>query len=403
MSIKNIQTLSVRSGIASDKQYGSVIPPMHLSTTYAFKGFKDPNPFEYGRTSNPTRNQLAETLADLEQGTHGIVTSTGMSAILLVLQLLSPEDLLVIPHDCYGGSYRLFTQYAEKGLFKLKIINFTQPEEYKALREQKPRLVWLETPANPLLTITDIEDVVNTFDNEETLIAVDNTFLSPALQQPLTLGADIVIHSTTKYLNGHSDVVGGAVITKDKTLGEKLSWWANCIGVPGAPFDSYQILRGIRTLVPRIKQHQENAAKIVDALVAHPNVTRVYYPGLDDHPGHEIAKKQQAGFGGMVSFEIKGNEDTVKRFFSRLNNFTLAESLGGTESLICHPASMTHAAMSDEALAVAGVSKQLIRISVGIEDADDLVSDITKALDDSLSSAGSASPRLLKGLGASFW
>lgn len=394
MTCKHRNTVSVRSGIASDRQTGSVSPPLYLSTTYEFEGFKSPREFEYSRVKNPTRNVLADLLAELEQGAAAIVTSSGMSAITSVLQLLSPDDLLIVPHDCYGGSYRLFTSYAKKGWFKLKIVDFFTELTPENLAAWQPAMVWLETPSNPLLRLTDIELVSQLAKQVDALVVADNTFLSPALQNPLCLGADVVVHSTTKYLNGHSDVVGGAVITKTAELGETIAWWANCIGATGSAFDSYLTVRGIRTLYPRIKQHEENASKIAQFLAEHECVTHVYYPGLTSHPQHELANRQQSGFGGMISFELAGDTKSVERFFNGLSCFSLAESLGGTESLICHPASMTHAAMDDEALKVAGISNQLIRVSVGIEWVDDLIADLDSALQGSHADIQPAKPPL---------
>ncbi|WP_018692063.1 cystathionine gamma-synthase [Algicola sagamiensis] len=372
-------TIAVRAGIESDTQHGSVVPPIHLSSNFSFAGFNQPRKYDYSRSGNPTRDLLGEALAELEQGEKGIITSTGMSAVHLVTQLLSPEDVLVIPHDCYGGSYRLFTSASQRGLFQLKIVDFNDPEIFAKLSIFQPKLIWLETPSNPLLRITDIEQICGHAKTLNALVCVDNTFLSPVLQQPLTLGADIVIHSTTKYINGHSDVVGGAVIAKEKELGEELAWWANCIGITGAPFDSYLTLRGLRTLYPRLKQHLENTQAIVEFLAEHPAVEKVYYPGLADHPGHAVAKAQQHGFGAMVSFELVEGQ-SVADFVAALEYFSLAESLGGVESLICHPATMTHAAMDKEAQKTAGISEQLLRVSVGIENADDLIQDLAQAL-----------------------
>lgn len=394
MNSKHRNTVSVRSGIGSDPQTGSVSPPLYLSTTYEFNGFKSPRDYEYSRVKNPTRQVLAELLADLEQGAAAIVTSSGMSAITSVLQLLSPEDLLIVPHDCYGGSYRLFTNYAKKGWFKLKIIDFSTELTRENLQEWKPSMVWLETPSNPLLRLVDIEAICRLAKDVDALVVADNTFLSPALQNPLKLGADIVVHSTTKYLNGHSDVVGGAIIANTAELGETLAWWANCIGATGSAFDSYLTVRGIRTLYPRIKQHEENARKVAEFLEQHECVTHVYYPGLQSHPQHELAKRQQSGFGGMISFELAGDVNAVEQFFASLTCFSLAESLGGTESLICHPASMTHAAMDEEALAVAGISNQLIRVSVGIEWVEDLLADLDAALNASQQNITPAKPAL---------
>lgn len=309
------------------------------------------------------------------------MTNTGLSAVTLALQLLSQGDTIVAAHDCYGGTQRLLRSLAKRGLFNVVFVNLTDPANFGVIAERKPRLVWVETPSNPLLRITDIRAVVAASHAVGSLVVVDNTFLSPALQQPLSLGADIVLHSTTKYLNGHSDVVGGAVVAADSALATELGWWANCLGVTGAPFDSYLTLRGVRTLHPRIRSHLENTAAVVDALCSHPAVERVYYPGLADHPGHELARSQQSGFGAMVSFELAGGVDAVKRFVRGLECFTLAESLGGVESLVAHPATMTHASMDAEARAVAGISDSLLRLSVGIEGADDLVRDLVTNLD----------------------
>lgn len=381
MTKKTAATISVRGGIESDGQYGAVVPPIYLSSTYAFPEFAEKGPYDYSRCGNPTREVLAQTLAELEHGENGIITATGTAAINLVLQLLTPEDLLVVPHDCYGGSYRLFVNLADKGHFKLKVINQTDEQAVAEAFALNPKLIWVETPSNPLLRITDLASICQQAKTAGTLVAVDNTFLTPVLQQPLTLGADIVVHSATKYINGHSDIVSGAVVTKTKALGDDLAWWANCIGITGSAFDSYMTMRGVRTLVPRIKQHQENALRLIKLLSTHKAVSQVYHPSLPSHPGHDIAKQQQSGFGGMLSFELAGDETQVRQFLAQLEYFSLAESLGGTESLVCHPSSMTHAAMDEAAQKTAGISQTLIRFSVGIEDGDDLVADVKQALD----------------------
>lgn len=383
MSCKNqpSATTAVRAGIAENSDYGSVVPPIYLSTNYTFAGYEEKREFDYSRSGNPTRNVLCEALSELEQGAGGVVTASGMGAITTVVQLLAKDDLLVVPHDCYGGSYRLFTHLAAKGNFKLLIIDQTDPKQLQQAFSQKPKMIWLETPSNPLLRIVDIGEICKQANDSDTLVAADNTFLSPLLQQPLNLGADIVIHSTTKYINGHGDVIGGVAIAKDPEIAELLAWWANCLGLTGSAFDSYLTLRGLRTLKPRLKQHQANAQQIVDLLVSHEKVKTVFYPGLPDHPQHELAKKQQNGFGAMVSFELQGGVEQVKQLLAHIELFSLAESLGGVESLICHPATMTHVAMDDEAQAVAGISKSLIRLSIGIEDGDDLVADFKQALD----------------------
>ena len=375
------QTRAVRAAIATDREHGAVVPPIHLSSTFAFEGFARPRQFDYTRSGNPTRSQLADALAELEGGERGVVTSTGMSAVTLVLQLLEPGDVIVAAHDCYGGTQRLLRALAAKSHFTLVFTDLTAETAASEVARHRPRLVWIETPSNPLLRITDVRRVAEAARAVGALVVVDNTFLSPALQQPIALGADIVVHSTTKYLNGHSDVVGGAVIARDAALGDQLGWWANCLGITGAPFDSYLTLRGVRTLHARIAQHLTNASAVVDALCEHDAVARVYYPGLASHPGHRVAAVQQNGFGAMVSFEVLGGTAGVECLAANLEYFTLAESLGGVESLIAHPATMTHASMDAAARAAAGISDSLVRVSVGIESAEDLVRDLTRALD----------------------
>ncbi|PHI38471.1 O-succinylhomoserine (thiol)-lyase [Pseudoalteromonas sp. GCY] len=376
MSQVNKSTVAVRHGIEADKAHGAVVPPLYLSTTYSFADFDTKRDYDYGRSGNFNRDVLAQALTELEGGARGIITATGMAAVHLVTQLLNHDDTLVIPHDCYGGSYRLFTSLAKRGLLKLAVLDLTQPESLAQLQQIKPKLVWIETPSNPILRLTDIEAVVNAAHAVGALVAADNTFLSPALQNPIAFGVDVVVHSTTKYINGHSDVVGGAVIARTQELGDELAWWANNIGITGAPFDSYLTLRGLRTLNVRLRQHQENAQLIAEYLEKSAYVSQVYYPGLESHPQHELAKKQQLGFGGMVSFDIKGDLQTSAKFLTSLTHFSLAESLGGVESLICHPATMTHAGMDPQARLEAGVGDTLIRISVGIEDAQDLIADL---------------------------
>jgi cystathionine gamma-synthase len=373
-------TRAVRTGVATDRQHGAVIPPIYLSSTYAFNGYKDKRPYDYSRTANPTRDTLGLALAELEEGAGGVVTSTGLSAVLLVLQLLKPDDRLVAPHDCYGGTRRLLDTLASRGHFQVEYINQSDAQELTRALSRPARMVWAETPSNPLLRITDLPLAVALARQAGALLAVDNTFLSPALQRPLVLGADLVVHSTTKYLNGHSDVVGGAVVARDPRLAEELAWWANVIGVTGAPFDSYLTLRGLRTLHPRIRTHLENAAVVVDLLASHPAVARVNYPGLRDHPGHEVARRQQDGFGAMVSFELEGGEAAVPAFLEGLRYFTLAESLGGVESLVAHPATMTHASMTPEQQEAAGITSGLLRLSIGIEAIEDLTEDLSRAL-----------------------
>lgn len=378
----NPATKAVRAGIDCDTSFGAVTPPIVLSSNFTFEGFDAKRKYDYSRSGNPTRDQLAEALAALEGGAGGVITSTGMAAIALVLNaMLRPGDRLLVPHDCYGGSWRLFGALAAKGAFELRNADFSDPASVAAALAWKPTLVWIETPSNPLMRITDIEAVGRASHDAGALVAVDNTFLSPALQRPLALGADIVVHSTTKYINGHSDIVGGAVIGTDAAVHEQLAWWANCLGLTGAPFDSFLTMRGLRTLDVRLRQHQENTAAIVDQLQAHPAVAKVHYPGLSDHPGHAVAARQQDGFGAMLSFELAGGEAAVRRLLEGLELFSLAESLGGVESLIAHPATMTHAAMTPEARATAGIGAGLLRVSVGIEHIDDLAAELAAGLD----------------------
>ncbi|MFQ5546886.1 MAG: cystathionine gamma-synthase [Woeseia sp.] len=374
-------TIAVRAAIESDRQHGAVVPPLYLSSNFAFAGYDDPRQYDYTRSGNPTRDALADALTDLEGGAGAVVTSSGMAAITLLVQLMKPGELLIAPHDCYGGTYRLLDSLSAKGQFEVRFVDQNDGAALRNAIALSPRLILVETPSNPLLRIVDIEHISRLAKSSGALLAVDNTFLSPALQQPISLGADIVIHSTTKYLNGHSDVVGGAVIAATEELAEELGYWGNCLGITGAPFDSYLTLRGLRTLHPRLRQHEENALKLATILDNHPAVRRVYYPGLADHPGHDIAGRQQQGFGGMLSFELEGGEAAISTFLDQLRHFSLAESLGGVESLVCHPASMTHAPMSEQALAEAGISQDLIRLSVGIESDEDLVADVLDALE----------------------
>ncbi|TLU61077.1 cystathionine gamma-synthase [Thalassotalea litorea] len=384
MSQDKAATIAVRAGINTDQHHSAVVPPIHLSSTYRLEGYNQKGDYDYSRSGNPTRSSLGTAIADLEGGCTGIITSTGMAAIHLICQLLNKDDLLVIPHDCYGGSYRLFTHLQQRGLFKLAVVDQTDIAQVEAVMQKNPRLTLIETPSNPLLRIVDITKICELAKKAGSLVAVDNTFLTPILQKPLALGADIVIHSTTKFINGHSDVVAGAVVTKELQLGEELAWWANCIGITGSPFDSFLTLRGLKTLPVRLKQHQENAQSIVAAVASHKAVANVYYPGLKEHPGHQLAAQQQAGFGSMLSIELNGGLDAVKSLFEHLSLFTLAQSLGGVESLISHPSTMTHAGMDLEAQLVAGIKPGLVRLSVGIEDVDDLLKDLTSALDNCL-------------------
>jgi cystathionine gamma-synthase len=381
MSAPSLATRAVRAGIDRDAAFGAVVPPLVLSSNFSFEGFNRKRRYDYTRSGNPTRDQFGEALAELEGGAGAIVTATGMAAIALVLHLLEPGDTLLAAHDCYGGSWRLFDALARKQHFELRLVDMTDATAVAdALRECKPKLVWIETPSNPLLRITDLARTCAAARAAGALVAVDNTFLSPALQNPLAFGADLVVHSTTKYINGHSDVVGGAVIAADPALHEALGWWANALGLTGSPFDSFLALRGLRTLDARLRVHQENALLIAQAAHASPVVGAVHFPGLPGHPNHALAARQQRGFGAMLSLELRGGEPAVRAFVDGLRCFTLAESLGGVESLVAHPATMTHAAMSAQARRDAGIGDGLLRLSVGIEAGEDLLEDLQDAL-----------------------
>ena len=380
-SRQSLATRSVRAGLESDAQYGSVVPPIYLSSNFAFEGHRKPRKYDYTRSGNPTRDQLAQALADLEGGAGAVVTCTGLAAITLILATLPQGARVLAPHDCYGGTYRLLASLQAQGKLAVDFVDQNDAAALEAALAAQPKLVWIETPSNPLLRIVDIRAVADAAHARGALVVADNTFLSPLWQQPLSLGADLVMHSTTKYLNGHSDVVGGAVIAATSELAESLSWWANVIGVTGAPFDSFLSLRGVRTLHARMRAHDENTAAVVELLRNHSAVARVYYPGLADHPGHALARRQQSSFGAMLSFELAGGEPAVAALLDGLGCFTLAESLGGVESLIAHPSSMTHAGMEEGARRRAGIGEGLLRVSVGIEDARDLVADLAAGLE----------------------
>jgi cystathionine gamma-synthase len=358
------------------------VPPIYLSTNYTWQGFgQKTGQYDYSRSGNPTRQVVAETIAQLEGGAVGIITATGLAAVATVCQLLKPQARVLASHDCYGGTQRLFNALAKKQQIRVEYINTTDLSAVDKACQQPVDLLWLETPSNPLLGISDIAACARLAHKAGGQVAVDNTFLSPLWQTPLALGADIVIHSTTKYLNGHSDVVGGALVAKQQELGEQLAWWANCLGVTGSAFDSFLTLRGLRSLHARLHQHEQNAMAVVAVLRSHAKVRAVYYPGLANHPGHAVAKQQQKSFGAMLSFALHGGRASALAFCQRLNWFSLAESLGGVESLVSHPASMTHASMTPEQQRAAGFGDDLLRMSVGIESTSDLCEDVQQALD----------------------
>ena len=361
------RTVAASNGVAADRTFRAVAPPIYLTSTFAFSGYERSLGHEYTRTSNPTRDLLAETLAKLEGGAGAVVTSSGMAAVDLVLSLLSRGDLVLAPHDCYGGTYRLLASRMEREHFHVVFIDQGDETALTAAFARSPRLVLIEPPSNPLMRVVGIRAIAERAKAVGAKVAVDNTFLSPALQRPIAHGADFVIHSTTKYLNGHSDVIGGAVVAADPSDVEALSAWANIIGTTGAPFDAHLTLRGLRTLFARMECQQTNAMAVAAFLARHRLVAAVHYPGLQSHPGHAVAAAQQDGFGAMLSFELNGGVESVRRFVEAVEVFTLAESLGRAQSLVAHPATMTHAGMGVEARSAAGLSDSLIRLSIGLE------------------------------------
>jgi cystathionine gamma-synthase len=375
------QTRAVRAAVDTDQQYGAVMPPLYLSSNFTFAGVGKPRQYDYSRTANPTRDALADALTELEGGAGTTVTASGMGAVTLACQLVNPGDLIVGPRDCYGGTFRFFRRLAARGLFDVELVDQADASAVARAMARKPRMLWVETPTNPLLRVMDLARLRSQSAEVGALMVVDNTFLSPALQQPLAHGADLVVHSTTKYLNGHSDVVGGAVVAATPELAVAMAEWGNALGLTGAPFDSFLTLRGVRTLFVRMRQHEENALALAEALEAHPGVAAVHYPGLPGHPGHALARRQQRGFGGMLSFELAAGATGVRAFLEGLELFSLAESLGGVESLACHPATMSHATFDADSRRAAGIADGLVRLSVGIEATEDLLADLRQALD----------------------
>jgi len=375
-----IRTKSVYVGVDKDKAYNSVITPIYPTSTFRFDALGKNRGYDYTRSGNPTRKALEENIASLEGGLGASATATGMAAITAVLFLCEPGDHIVTGNDIYGGSYRVFEYVFKKMGLSFSYVNMMDLDEVKKAIRPKTKIIWIETPSNPLLHIVDLGAVIGLAKKKKILTVVDNTFLSPYFQRPFEFGADIVVHSTTKYLNGHSDVVGGAIVYNDKTIEEKLRYLVNALGVSQAPFDAWLVLRGIKTLAPRMEAHQANALEIAKFLEKHPHVKKVYFTGLKSHPQQALIKKQMTGFGGMLAFELDTTKVPLDKFFGRLKYFSLAESLGGVESLIEHPWSMSHASMGEKALTASGMTRQTIRVSVGIEDAQDLIADLKGAL-----------------------
>ncbi|OON81439.1 cystathionine gamma-synthase [Streptomyces tsukubensis] len=375
----SFETVAIHAGNTADPLTGAVVPPIYQVSTYKQDGVGGlRGGYEYSRSGNPTRTALEENLAALEGGRRGLAFASGLAAEDCLLRaLLGPGDHVVIPDDAYGGTFRLFAKVVSRWGVDYSVADTSDPAAVRAAVNERTKIIWVETPSNPLLGITDIAAVADIARTTGVRLVVDNTFASPYLQQPLALGADIVVHSTTKYMGGHSDVVGGALITSDESLADELAFHQNAMGAVAGPFDAWLVLRGIKTLAVRMDRHSENATRVTELLTRHPRVTRVLYPGLPGHPGHETAAKQMKAFGGMVSFEVEGGEEAAVAVCDRTKVFTLGESLGGVESLIEHPGRMTHASVAGSALEVpAG----LVRLSVGIEAADDLLADLKQAL-----------------------
>lgn len=383
---RGISTTAVHAGQEPDPSFGDVIPPLHLSSTFSQSSPGVHKGFDYSRAGNPTRQRYETSLAALENGTHAFAFASGLAAIDALVRTLSPGDHVVCCDDVYGGTFRLFERILKNQQIEFSFADLTDPDIFEKEVRDNTKLIWIETPTNPLLKIIDIKAICEQAKGRKEnghgaiLIGVDNTFATPVFQRPLDLGADVVIHSVTKFLNGHSDVIGGAVITNNETLAEKVGFIQFAAGAVQGPFDAYMVHRGIKTLAIRMERHQKSALKVAQFLEQHPKVERVIYPGLTSHPQHELAKRQMGGFSGIVSFYIKGELADANRVLERVNIFCLAESLGGVESLIEHPAVMTHASLPQSVREELGIADGLIRLSVGIEDVEDLIGDLEQAL-----------------------
>lgn len=376
----NFETLCIHTGVHKDTQYNSVITPIYPTSTFFWNDLETNSGYDYTRSGNPTRDALQENIAALEGGVGCVATSTGMSAVHCAMAVFNPGDHIVAPADVYGGTFRLFDQYlTEKGL-KFTFVDMTDLEAVKAACQPDTKGIWIETPSNPMMKVIDLAAVVEIARLHNAVTICDNTFLSPYLQRPFEFGVDIVMHSTTKYINGHSDVVGGAVISKTKEHADRIGWICNALGLACSPFDAWLVLRGIKTLSCRLDAQQANAIRIARFLDEHPAVETVYYPGLESHPQHELAKTQQKGFGAMLSFDVKAGRGVAENVCMNSKLFDVAESLGGIESLISFPVTMSHASMSAEARLAAGISDKTVRVSVGLEHSDDLIEDLRQAL-----------------------
>jgi cystathionine gamma-lyase/cystathionine beta-lyase len=377
------ETRAIHTGERPDKTYGAVAVPIYQTSTFAFEDIGKTRGFDYSRTGNPTRKILEDTIASLEGGKAAFAFATGMAAEATVIHLLSAGDHVVTGDDIYGGTYRLFQDVMTRFGVDFTFVRMDNRRNIEAAIRPNTRLLWLETPSNPLLNIVDLEMAVDVAKKHNLLTAIDNTFASPYFLNPIQFGIDLVVHSTTKYLNGHCDVLGGAVVTTTDNLTERVHFLQNAMGTPGSPFDSWLVLRGIETLPIRMERHQVNAFAVADFLGGHPSVKKVYFPGLESHPGHDIARRQMKGFGGMVSFEINGGQEKTNTFLRSIKLFALAESLGGAASLCAHPATMTHASMPEEHRRKVGITDELVRLSIGLENPADLIADLKQALESS--------------------
>ena len=374
------ETIAIHAGERPDEMFGAVSVPIYQTSTFVFEDVGKTRGYDYSRTANPTRKVLEDTIAALEGGKAGFAFATGMAAEATVIHLLKCGDHVISGDDVYGGTYRLFQDVMPDFGLEFTFLRMDNRQTIEAAIKPNTRMLWLETPSNPLLNIVDVEMVVDIAKKHNLMTVIDNTFATPCFLRPIEYGVDLVVHSTTKYLNGHCDVVGGAVVTTTEELTERVQFLLNAMGTCASPFDCWLVLRGIETLPVRMKQHAENATSVANYLSGHPAVKRVFYPGLDSHPGHEIAKRQMKGFGGVVSFELKEGTGAVSSFLKRIKVFSLAESLGGVASLAEHPATMSHASMPKEHREKVGITEELIRLSVGLENIDDLIDDLRQAL-----------------------
>ena len=375
------ETIAIHAGERPDRAFGAISTPIYQTSTFAFEDVGKTKGYDYSRTANPTRKVLEDTIAQLEGGKAGFAFATGMAAETTVMHLLKAGDHVISGDDVYGGTYRLFQDVMQDFGLDFTFLRMDGRQKVEEAIRHNTRMLWLETPSNPLLNITDLEMMVDIAKKHKLLTVIDNTFATPYFLRPIEYGIDLVVHSTTKYLNGHCDVLGGAVVTTTDELTERVQFLLNGMGTCASPFDCWLVLRGIETLPLRMRQHEENALAVANYLKGHPKVKRVLYPGLDSHPGHEIARRQMKGFGGMVSLELRGGPEAASNFLRRLQIFSLAESLGGVASLVAHPATMTHASMPKEHREKAGITDDLIRLSVGLENIDDLIDDLKQALE----------------------